>query len=97
MVGQSLPEVGQAVGVKGLDRLRDATMQMRAAPGRHPGVGDLAHPLVREAEPLADRGEDSPADELLHALRRRLVVELAGVTQQREVELAPDQRGHREQ
>ena len=97
VVGERLPEVGKTIDLQGFDRLGDSTMQLLATPGLELGVGRLADPLVREAQALADGREEPPTDQLFHALRRRVVVELAGVPEEIEVELASDHGGHGEE
>jgi hypothetical protein len=96
VVGQDFPDFGQPVGLESLDRVGDPKMQTPAAPRRQLGVRDLPGPLMREPETLADAGEEPPADQLFHGLRRRVVVELANPAEQLEVELASDRRGHGE-
>jgi hypothetical protein len=96
VLGKRFPDVSETIRREHFDRLGDAPMQVPSAPGRELGVGNLADPLVREAQALADRGEKPSADQLLHTLCRRLLAQLAGVAEKVEVELAAD-RGRRRQ
>jgi hypothetical protein len=62
---------------------------------KQPAVGDVANAIVRELEVVAHGAQHVGPHHLLDRLGGMTLVHAAGRAEQREVELAPDDRGHR--
>ena len=93
VVRQPVADGVEAVRVQRLQRGGHQAMQQRPPRGQKAGVGDLAHPLVNEAELLARELEHAATDELLDGLGGLLGRQAGGALQQREAGLPPDDRG----
>ena len=72
-------------------------VQSPAIGGQQSFAGDLADPLVREVEPLADHVKDPAGHELVDALGGVRRAQFRRPLQEREVELPADDAGHRRQ
>ena len=95
-VGAQREIVGlQVLGIQRLQSLADATVVQPALGREQLVVDDGLNPVVTEIEPLAHPTQEVAAHQLLDALRRRVRVEATRPFEEREVELAPDHRGHR--
>ena len=53
--------------------------------------------MVGEIETVSDSRQETPSNELFHALRGRVLLEAGGAVQELELELATDGRGHAQQ
>ena len=69
-------------------------MEEPPAGREQPAIRDLANPIVGEVQLVPDGLEHVVADHLLDRLRRVALFHAAGGLEEREVEPAPDDRGH---
>ena len=69
-------------------------MEEPPAGRKQPAIRDVANPIVREVQLVPHGLEHVVANHLLDRLRRVALVHSAGGMEEREIEPAPDDRGH---